>query len=235
MGQKKLIKGTNIPVVFLYIIIITLVFVGVLYVYIELWHHEYGHYERIIQRNADDDEEGHILSVVENFSYSDVFDVERFDNGEYEKWANFIDFEVIEHYNSEFERLRDQGARHDVSFTYKAEVYNIDQLNLLYDYIHERDEYTLELFNSSVTFLRIEEYFFPDIIAEFNGTNLAYYNHEFSFQTNFSNVYVVHLFLYYSDGWGSLAGYAVLIDQIVIMNREFQPLFIIIDTNHWIS
>lgn len=244
MNSKEWVKQNEILVVIIIVTFFTLAFLGFFFL-----RGDYGHYDRDIERNIDGDEEKQVLESVENFSYGEVFDMERFANGGGEAWANFIDSDVINHYNTEYERLRDQKARHNIHLMYKAKVYKIDDLNIIYTYTPETvlreypngdvevtgDEYVLELYNNSEILVTIDEDFFPDIIAVFAGTNHSYYDQESIFQINFSNVYLVHQYLHYSDAWGPLAGYGVRIHQIVIMDEKCQPLFVFIDNNQYIS
>ena len=192
----------------------------------------YGHYNRKIERNVDNKDEEKALEIVENYNYSEIFNLERYLYG---KWANFIDSDVIEHYNKEYEKLKDQWARHNVELIYKAEVYNITNLEINYDYIPVYDEYKLKIYDANKKFVDIRGEVLPEIIATFNGTDYTLYNVEIDFKLNFSNIYLVYLNFYYSDYYGSLAGYFLEIYQIIIMDMNFQPIFIFIDPEQFES
>lgn len=195
---------------------------------------DYGHYNRDIEKNIDNEEEAKALEIAENYNYSEVFNIERFENGDF-TYANFVDSQVIEYYNKKYEIMEDQEAEHDIEFIYQADVYNISELQIIYDHIPDYEEYELEIYDESNRILKIKGEILPRIITVFNDTNYTLKDINKDFQIEFSEVYLVYQDFEYSDFWGPKAGRATLIVQIVVLNKEYQPLFILIDSGHLIS
>jgi hypothetical protein len=196
--------------------------------------HDYGNYKREIEKNIDDENESMVLEFVENFNYSGVFNIERFENGDF-TYANFVDTQVIEYYNQEYEKKKDSKAEHDIEFLYKADVYNITELRIIYDYDSDLNDYELKIYNGSNRILKIEGEILPKIIAIFNDTNFTLKDIEIDLELKFTAVFLVYLDFEYSDFWGPKAGRATIIEQIVVLDNDFQPLFIFIDAGHLMS
>jgi len=229
MSFKDWVKKHKITTIIIILIIISILAIA----YIRFFVIYHG-YHREINRNIDNIEEEKALEIVENYNYSEVFDIERFTDASMD-WANFIDLSIIDHYNSKYESLREQDAKHNVDFIYKAEVYKIQELILKYDFIPVYEEYSLKIYDANERIVNIRGEVLPNIIASFNETTFTLQNKEMDFKINFSNVYLVNLELDYSDQWGPLAGYGVQIYQVVVLDMNFQPLFIFIDPEQWIS
>ena len=195
---------------------------------------DYGHYYRDIDRNTDNAKEAKALEAAENFNYGEVFNIERFENGEF-TYANFVDSQVIEYYDHEFEEMEESEAEHDIEFIYKADVYNISELKINYDYIPDYFEYQLKIYDKSEKIFTIKGEILPKIIAVFNDSNYSLMDINQDLELEFSDVYLVYQDFKYSDFWGPKAGRATLIEQIVVLNREYQPIFIFIDSGQLIS
>ncbi|UCF08754.1 MAG: hypothetical protein JSW28_03420 [Thermoplasmata archaeon] len=198
---------------------------------------QYGHYERDIQRNAEGEEEVQLLELAENFSYGEVFEVDRYVGGGDELWANYIDFQVVEHYNREYERLRDGEARHDVTFIYKAKVVNTEELKITCTSardIYSRERIIFEA-NGSQGMLGIESREGEDMAAFFNGTDFVVYDSITDLQLNFQDVHLVRFYLEYSDTWDLVGAYYVEIEQVMVFDGEGQPVFIYVSCIQLVS
>jgi len=160
----------------------------------------YGHYNRKIERNIDNKDEEKALEIVENYNYSEIFNLERYLYG---KWANFIDSDVIEHYNEEYEKLKEQWARRNVKLNYKTEVYNLSNLEINYDYIPVYDEYKLKINDTNEKFVNVRGEVLPNLIAIFNGSNYSKFDINKDFEIDFSEIYLVYLNFEFWDFWGA--------------------------------
>jgi hypothetical protein len=205
---------------------------------------EFGHYDREIRRYYDASDEGMAIYHAENsINYTEYTNLTRWEGD----WANFVDNEVIEHYNDSFVTDRDADREADVYFYYNAWARFYPELN----FKMKNERYSLLIKLNNDNFIEgFEEPPFLDfeieemvIVHIDNGTwvfdkerwQTHYWESDFKVELymNFTNVYFVAMELSYDDIWGPLAATYVQTAQFLILNEEFEPLVIGIAPSPW--
>ena len=187
-----------------------------------------GSYDKSIIVNTDTAEEENALSVTENINYTSIFKVERFysvgGSGSYNyTWANFIDKEVLKYYEERFESLK--GQPRNMTFSYEANVYSWNQIDVVY----ASSTYPIQVVSSNGTILfRNANYTGVNFGMRFFSQNDSGYQEIQASQINFSftTSYVVEMKLKYSETYNPLAGYMSNVYQIIIVDEQFEPLFL---------
>jgi hypothetical protein len=186
----------------------------------------YGHYDLKIYREANSDDCRKALEIAENYNYSTELNIDPFDGN----WANFIDKDILNHYKKEFEDLKDSWARHNVELTYIAEVLNLTDLELNYNSFSGTNGYNLRIYSNREKIETIKGEGRPQVITLINKDNETSYDANKDFNITFQNVYLVDLELIYSDYYDMFAGYFLEINQLIIVDMDFRPVFIFIDS-----
>jgi len=208
-------------------------------------HYVTGRYEKSIARNTDNAEEENALSATENSNYTDIFNLNRFTGSENSNdtwpytWANFIDAEVIEYYNDRFESLK--GTPEGIEFRYEANVYAWNQIRLVYvpppenGSIYDDSIRVLSL-NGSLLF-RNADYTGPAWGMRFAYRNDSGYQEiqAGGIDFSFSKSYVVEMRLEYSEVWGPLAAFYADVYQIILVDQDFAPLLLCVQSEKLIS
>jgi hypothetical protein len=201
-----------------------------------------------IVRNTDNAEEETALLAAENANYTDIFKVERFrglggfsnpsDYSQY-TWANFIDAEVIKYYDNRFESL--EGKPEDIEFSYEANVYAWNQIHIVNGSPPENgsrydDSITVSSPNGTILFKN----------ADFTGPNwgmVFFYGNSSGYREiqagtidlEFSNCYVMEMKLKYSEVYGPLAAFISNVYEIIIVDKNFTPLLLCVQSKYAIS
>ncbi len=200
-------------------------------------------YERNIHRAIDNQEEANALIAAETANYSAIFSIERFhgssepaayfnpDNYPAETSAQFIDSEVINYYETRYASLQGRGDPKQIQFKYDANVRVFSQFRVFIKYPPENQTWN----NGTTLFLA------PDGSVLFQnayttrpnwGMKLAYKNQsdyqmlQPGFDLNFSDCYIVDMKLMYSELHGVLAAYWSDVYQIVVLDRNFEPVLL---------
>lgn len=208
-------------------------------------HYVAGLYEKSIVRNTDNAEEENALSAAENSNYTDIFNLNKF-TGSWDPndtwpytWANFIDAEVIEYYDDRFENLK--GAPEDTEFRYEADVYTWNQVRMVYVPPPENgsrydDSIRFVSLNGSLLF-RNSDYTGPAWGMRFAYRNDSVYRRIQAGEIDFcfSKSYVVEMKLEYSEVWGPLAAFHADVYQIIIVDQDFVPLLLCVQSKKLIS
>jgi len=198
-----------------------------------------GTYEKAIVRNTDNVEEAHALTIAENINYSDIFNLPAFTSWDQNEdwgytWTEFIDANVVEYYDYRFENLKGQPER--IDFHYVANVFTWSQIQVVYvpvpkgetrvdDAIHILSTngsilYTVEKWETSFAYRNNSEY--RRVEAE---------------EINFSlpKSYVIAMKLEYDETWAPLAGFGCNVYQTIILDQDFAPFLLCVQSDHYIS
>jgi hypothetical protein len=194
---------------------------------------DYGRYERDIVRNTSNDIDKKVINISENLNYSEIFGIDRFDEAGDIQWANYIDTEVLDYYNSRYDSLKSEDAKHDVELFYEADVYEIQKLEIRYNYNEKSDEYSMKVYNSEQRMYEFTNVVFPEVAISSNGSSYSFPDMETDWELNYILVYLCRLDLDFWDQWGVKAGTGIYVNQILVMDTNFEPLFILIDTGGW--
>jgi hypothetical protein len=199
-------------------------------------------FEKSIVRNSQGVEEANALSTVENFNYTYVFQVKRFDGSTDPEdylhpkiyltytYAHVIDTEVLEYYDRRSEGLK---GNPDIKFTYEANVYAWDQIKVVY--LNER---TLHVLSPNGTVL----YENPEFTGVFHGMRFVVANDSGyveiqpeELNMTFSNCFLVEMKLWYSEMYAPLAAYSSDVYQTVIVDEHYKPLLVWLESKGTIS
>lgn len=200
-------------------------------------------YEKSILRNTDDEEERKALSAAENINYTDIFKVERFQSSNFSDyshytWANFIDAEVIKYYDDRYENLK--GKPEDIDFRYEANVYAWDQFRIHTPPRENEDYYndTIRVLSPNGTILFQNANFTgPNWGMKFTYRNGSSYQEIPAYEINlsFSNSYVVEMKMQYSEIYAPLAAFFSDNYQIIVLDQNFVPLLLCVQSKKIIS
>ena len=182
----------------------------------------YGHYERKIERNAKNEFEVQALRTVENFNYSSIFGLSRFEEVG-DVWANFIDLLVIEYYNDTYNSLQQRRASHNVSFHYTANVSSYDRINVILD----RNDRLFVVDENDSLLLEAPEFAGVDWgmkFAHWSGSGYEILDGPFSL--NFSNSCVLEMSLRFDDVFGNLGAYYVWVYQLIVVDENLEPVLL---------
>jgi hypothetical protein len=210
-------------------------------IYIALNQNSAGKYEKSIIRDTETAEEENALVAAENVNYTDVFKTDRFtglsnsnlsDYSSY-TYANFIDAVVIKYYDNRFESLK--GKPRDMKFNYTANVQVWDKIHAVYVPAPENEsKYTakVRILSSNGT-----------ILNEYTGYARYAYSNASGIQEvqasavdfEFSNCYVVEMRLEYSEIYGNVGAFFSDVNQTVIIDESYNPLFTCIQSSMAVS
>lgn len=225
----------------------TLVIVASILVPYSLWTlSNVSAYKKTIVRSTSNVEEANVLTIVENFNYSDIFNLQRFTIWNSNEawpytWANFIDTQVVEYYDDRFENLRGKLEPRSIHFRYEANVFTWDQISVVYVPAPEGGNIyddTIQVLspNGSVLFEN----------AKYTGLGwgmlFAYRNdseyHQITVEEiNFSlsKSYVIEMTLEYDETYAPLAAFFVDVYQIIIVDQDFVPFLLCVESKLRIS
>jgi hypothetical protein len=206
-----------------------------------------------VYRNFNTQNEEHALIAAETADYTtlntSIVGTKRF-NGDPSSfsqssyiWANFIDIEVVDYYQSRYDYQQKQIFRpRSVTFTYHANATYIEQLHI---FNTTQQEQGTKFSSSDDGVMRGE----PTI---WNVTAIAFYDSDKSaplvtirpfeymfyrnqseyyelpknFDLNFSNCYLVEMELEYSQTSGPVTAFWSTVHQIVVLDQNLVPVWI---------
>jgi hypothetical protein len=236
--------------------ILLLVLVLAAAIYIAVNQNSPNKYEKSIIRDTDTAEEENVLLAAENVNYTDIFQTDWFVTGvsgftfnlsDYSTptpMANFIDAKVIKYYDGRYESLK--GKIMETAFNYNANVSEWDQIHAVYVPPTENENiYTakVQILSSNGTILN--EYGALDRYAWVGSMGLKdtafgdqmgipeYQTSAIDFE--FSNCYIVEMKLGYTEVYGNLGGFWYYVYQTVIIDENYKPLFIRVQTQEVVS
>jgi hypothetical protein len=234
-------------------------------IYIALNQNSPNKYEKSIVRNTDTPEEENALLAAENVNYTGIFNTDWFNTGmsgfhfnlsDYSTGtpsANFIDAVVIKYYDGRYESLK--GKIMESGFNYNANVSEWEKINVVYVPPKENES----MYAAKVRILSSN----GTILNEFSessgwnryawlGWNYAsgsvgwidtgnppisgipeYQVSAIDFE--FSNCYIVEMRLGYTEVYGNISGFWYYVYQTVIMDENYKPLFIRVQTQEVLS
>ena len=202
-------------------------------------------HERTIVRNFDNQDEERALSVAESINYSAIFALERFDGssdpeaylhtGTYLEYtyANFIDSEVISYYETRYNDLQGKGEPKQIELNYEANVTKRSELRIFNSPAPEGATWhntTVVISADGLVVLKD-----PVAIRFFYRNQSGYNMVEWEYDFNFSNCYVVELKLVYSEMYAPLAAFESDIYEIVVLDQNFEPVLIGVESAKIIS
>ena len=193
----------------------------------------HGEYKRAITRDFDNVEEENALIIAENINYPDIFHLTRLreTTGPYkETWANCIDTQVIEYYDDRLENLK--GVRGKIEFEYEANVSTWKLIRLVSSQSHMRVQSS-----DGIVLHETIQYPYSGWDMKFAHRNDSRY---FAISAKEINVtlsmgYIVQMTMRYYEWWSSLAAFLVDNYQLIVMDQDFTPLLVCLQSVQGIS
>ena len=196
-------------------------------------------YEKNISRNVDNQEQERVLAAAETINYSAICSLERFDGSSDPEvylhpstylaytGANFIDSEVINYYETRYDNLQGKaGPKYPkgIEMTYEASVTSYSDFRIYNSPAPEGATWhnitiVMSAPNGSVVFN-------SGNIQFFYRNQSGYQMTEWEYDFNFSDCYVVEMKLVYSEYYAPLAAFFSDVYQIVVLDRNFVPVLV---------
>ena len=209
-------------------------------VYIILNREPAGQHVKSIARYTDTPGEETALLVAESLNYTDIFQVGRFDEPSnsnlsdysHDARAQYIDGVVIEYYDDRFESLK--GKLWSTMLDYSAEVNVWDEIRVIYVPPQNQSPYVNEVrfIDSHGTVVDVTS----------GSTRYAYGNgsgiHEIQYSTvdfDFLNCYIVRMKLHYGESFAPDGGYSPYVRQTVILDENFKPLLVCVESSYAVA
>ncbi len=203
-------------------------------------------YERNIARNVDNQEEESALVAAESVNYSTITSLERFDGssdpqaylnpGTYLEYtyANFIDLEVINYYETRYDSLQGKGYPRQIKLNYEANVTKRSEFRVYNSPPPEGAAWynTTIVISAPDGSVAIKD---PAHMQFFYQNQSGYQMVERGYDFNFSDCYVVEMELVYSEGYAPTAAFWSDTDQIVVLDRNFSPVLVGVESQKAIA
>jgi len=194
-------------------------------------------YQKTISRNIDNKEEETVLSTVESINYSSILSKERFiDSSDPEAYlhpgtyltytqANFIDSEVINYYETRYDNMQGKGDPKQIGLTYEANVTKRSEFRVFKSPAPEG----VTWHNTTIVISALDGSLTREDSADmqfFYRNQFGYQMTEWSYDFNFSDCHVIEMKLEYSEIYAPLAAFFVDIEQILVLDAEFNPILV---------
>ncbi len=194
-------------------------------------------YQKNISRNIDNQEEQTALSTTESINYSTILLKERFIGssdpedylhpGAYLTYtqANFIDSEAIDYYETRYHNMQGKGDPRQIDLTYEANVTKRSEFRIFNSPAPEGVSWhntTIVISAPDGSLIRKE----PAHMQFFYRNQTGYQMTEWDYDFNFSDCYIIDMKLSYSETYAPVAAFFVDIEQIVVLDQDFKPVLI---------
>jgi len=204
---------------------------------------DFGHYSMDVERYFDTEDEERAIEVAQNLNYTNYTILQRWEDS----WANYIDSEVIDHYNTSYYEDMENEREADVTFRYYAwsEYYLEMDLRLKRDHhglvvrVNGDDPFSNHDGKDIYYYMDYEEMFLGHMengswsVDKYSSYGGGAYRNDVDLYLHFNNSYFVKMYLSYDDIWGSLAARYVETFQFVVLDSEFNVLVIGVHPSPW--
>ena len=197
-------------------------------------------YELNIARNVNNAEEETALAAAESINYTPITSLERFANStdpqaylspsDYLSYvcANFIDSETINYYQTRYDNQQGKEYPRQIELNYQANATKYTEFRIY----NSPAPQGVTWHNTTIVLSA------PNGAVTFNSAGMQiYYRNQSSYQTtdwdydfNFSDCYFVKMNLEYSETYAPLAAFFATIDQIVVLDKNFEPVLVGLDS-----
>ena len=202
-------------------------------------------YEKNITRNFENSEEQTALTEAESIDYSTITSLERFSgtinpedylnsNSDISYTsANFIDSHVINYYQTRYENQQGKEFPRQIELNYEANASMFSHFLIFNSPAPEGVTWhnvtiVMSASNGTIEFTSGNMQFFYK-----NQTNYQVTKWDYDF--NFSDCYVINMKLRYSEIYAPVAGFFVSIHQIVVLDKNFEPVLIGLESGMAVS
>lgn len=194
-------------------------------------------YERNIVRYLDNQEEERALNVAESINYTAIASLERFDGSKDPEaylhpgtylaytYANFIDSEVMNYYETRYDNLQGKGYPRQIELTYDAKVSKQPEFRIFNSPAPEG----VTWHNTTIVFSATDGSVWRKDSGNmkfFHRNQSSYQTIEWGFDFNFSDCYFVEMKLEYSEVYAPTAAFFSEVYQVLILDRSFEPVLL---------
>ncbi|MCW4028875.1 MAG: hypothetical protein NWE92_04420 [Candidatus Bathyarchaeota archaeon] len=184
-------------------------------------------YHRSIARNFDNTEEENALNKAEALNYTYISGRERFlnpsDPEEYQNslsytYANFIDADILNYYQTRYDNQQGKELPRQIGLTYQANATMYPQIRIY------------KPWNNNTVLMSTPD---GEVLSKTFGYSHLFYKNQSSYTQiereydfNFSDCYVIVMDFSYSETYASLAAFISDVDQIVVLDQNFEPVLV---------
>jgi len=193
-------------------------------------------YEKSILRNFGNHEEETALTTAESINYSAISSYERFDGSSEPEaylhpstylaytYANFIDSEVINYYQARYDNQQGKEYPRHIELNYRANVTKYTDFRIYNSPAPQGVNWhnttmVMSALNGSVVSR-------SDAMQIFYKNQSGYQMTEWEYDFNFTDCYFVEMNLAYSETYASTAAFFSEVHQIVVLDRDFSPVLV---------
>ncbi len=193
-------------------------------------------YQRNVDRNFESSEEKNALSEAESLNYTTITSKQRFDDNtdpqaylnpsKYLSYIcpNFVDVEVLSYYEARYVNQQGKEYPKQIDFDYSANASKCSDLRIY----NSLPPPNVTWHNTTIVIAS------PNYSGTINsGSMQFFYKNQSSYQTTewgydftFSDCYLVKMRLEYSEFYASLAAFYARVDQIAVLDHNFEPLLV---------
>lgn len=205
-------------------------------------------YQKNISRSVDNQEEENVFATAESLNYTKITSSKRFDGssdteaylnpGTYQAstYANFIDSEAINYYETRYSNLEEKtGLKYPkgIELSYEANVTKYTEFRIFNSPAPEG----VTWHNTTVVFSVDDSVLRKDVAAMqfFYKNQSSYQLIEWEYDLNFSNCYIVEMKLNYYEYYGPLSSFYSNVYQIVVFEEDSVPVLVGIHLFHAVS
>ncbi len=193
-------------------------------------------YQKSIYRNLDNQEET-ALNTAESINYSAILLKEPFTgSSDPEAYlhpdtyltntsANFIDSAVINYYETRYDNMQGRGDPKQIELSYEANVTRRSEFRIFNSPAPEGATWhntTIVTTTPDGSLMRKESVHMQFFYRNQSGYQMT----EWAYDFNFSDCHVIEMKLEYSEVYSPTAAFFSNIEQIVILDGEFNPVLI---------
>jgi hypothetical protein len=205
-------------------------------------------YKTLIDRSFGTSQEENALKAAEAVNYSNITATERFQGSgnpeDYRNpgayldytYANFIDKEVINYYQTRYDDQQGQvGSKYPlgITFTYQANATAYSDFQIYNTPAPENVTW------HNITIVKCT----PDGYDKYDSGNMYFYCRnqssyqmtQWNYSFNFTDCYVVELKLHYSEYYAPLAAFFSDVYQIVVLDQNLTPVMVGVESQKVIS
>ncbi len=205
-------------------------------------------YNKSIVRNFESQEEENALVAAESTNYSAILSSERFDGSSDPEdylnpgiylsytYANFIDSEALNYYETRYDNLQGkEGPKYPkaIEMTYEANATKRPEFRIYNSPAPEGVSWhnvtiVMSSSNGSVQFNSGSMKFFY-------WNQSGYQRLDWGFDLNFSDCYVAEMKMVYSEYYAPLAAFWSDVHQIVVLDQNLMPLLLGVETRNVVA
>jgi hypothetical protein len=194
-------------------------------------------YERSIARNFGNQEEENALTTAESTNYSAIVSLDRFHGssdpeaylhpGTYlaYTYANFIDSQVLNYYETRYDNLQGKGNPKQIELTYEANATTRTQFR-----VYNTPAPKGATWHNNTIVISAPD---GSALTKTSGNMKFYYRNQSTYQIaeweydfNFHDCYVVEMKLSYTENYAPTAAFFSDVYQIVVLDQNFEPVLI---------